>query len=131
MCGYCCELCKAYIENVRKQDQRAELSRIWKKYYDIDALPENIRCDGCRSTGGDAVRIDSECPVRACVLAKGIGHCGLCDQYPCAIFMQREGLSCRDARKKLGADFDQAEYDEYLQAYDNSTRLDEYRKKNR
>ena len=73
MCGYCCELCKAYAPNIKKLDQKEILS-----------------------------------------------------EYPCHTFSEREGLSCQSANENPG--FSQKEYDEFLLAYDNKTRLDEFKR---
>lgn len=130
MCGYRCDLCKAFVDNIKKKDQREMLSSIWAKYYSGLAIPtEDIYCDGCRCMHQDAKRIDNACPVRMCVIEKRIEHCGICDSYPCDVFLQREGLSCSEAKQKLGKEFDQSEYDEFLLAYDNKTRLDNFKKK--
>lgn len=51
-------------------------------------------------------------------------HCGHCDKYPCDTFLQREGLSCQLAKEN--PDFIQDEYDEFLIAFDNKTRLDDF-----
>ncbi len=29
MCGYCCELCKAYVVNISRKDERERLSNVW------------------------------------------------------------------------------------------------------
>ena len=128
MCGYNCELCKAYAPNIKKLDQREKLSKVWKKYYNLDIKPENIYCDGCRCEKEDAKRIDNSCPVRSCVLGKNLSHCGGCNEYPCDIFSEREGLSCEVAKEN--PDFSQNEYDEFLLAFDNKTRLDDFKKNN-
>jgi len=47
-CGYCCDLCKAFEPNIKENDQRKELSKAWKDYYNLDILEEDIHCDGCR-----------------------------------------------------------------------------------
>ena len=36
MCGYRCDLCKAYVHNINKLDEREELNKVWKNYYDLD-----------------------------------------------------------------------------------------------
>ena len=128
MCGYDCGLCKAYAPNIKKNDQREELSRMWKKYYDLDIPAKNIYCEGCRCEKTDAVRIDSDCPVRKCVIESNQKHCGECAKYSCDTFSQRKGLSIEEAREKAHDDFDPDEYNEYLLAYDNKTRLEELKK---
>lgn len=36
MCGYRCDLCKAFAPNIKNNDEREMLSNIWNKYYDRD-----------------------------------------------------------------------------------------------
>ena len=124
MCGNRCDLCKAYAPNVEKEDRRAELSRAWKQYYDLNIPAEEMVCDGCRAEGPDVRRVDECCPVRPCGLARGLNHCGECGDYPCALFAARQGLSAEAARAAQGDAFDPAVYEAYLSAYDNRTRLD-------
>jgi len=126
MCGMRCDLCKAYRPNVEKNDERERLSEVWRKCYNLDVPIEAIQCDGCRCDEPDAVRLDDGCPVRACVMEKELSHCGDCDAYPCDIFRQREGFTMEATRKLLGDRFCSQEYDDYLLAYDNATRLDAY-----
>lgn len=127
MCGYRCDLCKAYTPNVQRQDERAELSRVWEKYYGFHVPPEKIICDGCRCTEPGARQLDAGCPVRACVIDKDLSHCGGCADYPCGKFNERIGLSSDNAKSKQPESFDEAEYSCFLAAYDNLTRLDAYR----
>lgn len=126
MCGYRCDLCKAYAANIQKNDERDILSQVWKKYYNLDIKAADIYCDGCRCNDKNAKRIDQNCPVRACVMTKAVDHCGECDEFPCPTFNERKGLSLEEA--KVISDFDKKEYDDYLLAYDNLTRLMDYRK---
>ena len=128
MCGYCCELCKAYAPNIKKCDERNELANIWRKYYGLEYSPESIYCDGCRSMKENAKRVDNNCPVRSCVLSKKIHDCAECENYPCDVFMQRKGLPQEDAENEQKELFNQREYQDYLLAYDNKSRLDRKRK---
>ena len=115
MCGCRCYLCKAYTPNVQKSDQRKELAIMWHKYYGLDPAVMDS-CDGCRNHPSD-----EDCPVRKCVLEKGLRHCGDCGDFPCGVFYKRCG-SFPEKKKK----FDMDEYNEYMLAYDNETRLKEY-----
>ena len=123
MCGYCCDRCKAFAANIQRKDERAQLSAMWKKYYDLDYKADEIYCDGCRCDKPDAKRIDMNCPVRECVIERTLAHCGECGKYPCEIFKLREGMCFEEAETKLGDHFSADEYMEYLSAYDNKTRL--------
>lgn len=124
MCGYRCDLCKAYVKNIRKEDLRAELSHVWKKYYDLDIPKDKIYCDGCRAKAKTAKLLDDSCPVRKCVLDKKLNSCVDCDEYPCNVFSEREGLCYCEAKELAKTDFVDIEYEEYLLAYDNKTRID-------
>ncbi len=129
MCGYRCDLCKAFTPNIKNKDEREFLSHMWMKYYGLDIPADRIYCDGCRCFSEDAKRIDMGCPVRKCVLEKGIEHCGDCSSYPCTTFEERRGLSLNEAKEKLGDKFCEDEFYSCLLAYDNMTRLNEYTKK--
>ncbi|MDA3847800.1 MAG: DUF3795 domain-containing protein [Vallitaleaceae bacterium] len=123
MCGYRCDLCKADIGNIRKKDERDVISQVWRKYYDLDIAKGDIYCDGCRCTRKDAKRIDNNCPVRACVLSRGLSSCADCKAYPCKTFFERKGLSIEEAKERLASDFNREEYMAYLSAFDNYTRI--------
>ena len=120
MYGCRCDLCKAYTPNIQKNDRRKTLAEMWNKYYGLDPSVMDS-CDGRRSDNPS----DTECPVRKCVLEKGLNHCGDCGDFPCDVFYQRCG-SFPDEKKK---DFGTAEYTDYMLAYDNETRLKEYKTK--
>ena len=121
MCGCRCDLCKAYAPNVQEKDQRKKLAELWHKYYGLAPSVMGV-CEGCRKKP-----TDEGCPVRVCVLAKGLAHCGDCGDFPCNTFAQRCGSFSEEDKK----DFDRAEYDEFILAYDNETRLREYRAQQR
>ncbi len=127
MCGYRCDLCKAYVRNIRKHDQRAELVAVWKKHYDLDYHPGEIYCDGCRSKKKDAQFMDKSCPVRNCVLNRQINSCADCSDYPCEAFASRTGHCFADVKDRQGVRFDEAEFEQFLTAFDNKTRIDRLR----
>lgn len=125
MCGYCCEMCKAYTKSIKRKDEREELLRYWKKYYNLEIPIEDMLCDGCRCKNEGAL-VDKECPIRLCVLEKKLGDCSECDSYPCAKFMSREGINYDDAYKIEELTIDK--YYEFLGAFDNKSRMDRKRK---
>ena len=71
-CGYRCDLCLAYAENIKTNDQRALLCEGWRKIFGIDLLPEEIYCEGCLTCSANPIMVDKGCPVRPCVIAKEI-----------------------------------------------------------
>ena len=42
---------------------------------------EKSNCPGCRVAGGKMFW--GECELATCCLAKGLPHCGKCDEFPC------------------------------------------------
>lgn len=122
MCGSCCDLCKAFVGNIKKKDERAHLSDYWKDYFNLDIPVEAMQCDGCRSKKPGAHIVDDNCPVRSCVSGKKLNDCSECASYPCDTFLTRKGYSHQEADgiKEL----DVLSYYEYLCAFDNKSRLD-------
>lgn len=120
MCGGCCDLYKAYAPNIKKKDERIQLADYWHRYYGLDIPAEAVSCDGCRCTKKDAHRIDSACPMRACVLVKKLNDCSECPQYPCDIFLFRKGLHDEEACniEKISV----ADYHAFWGAFDNKAR---------
>jgi hypothetical protein len=46
---------------------------------------ENPQCLGCTNVKGKPFW--GECKLYACILEKGIKHCGLCKEFPCDLFI--------------------------------------------
>ena len=64
-CGYRCDLCPAYKENIKSEDDKIQSSKGFKRIFDFDISPQNIECVGCHNEGSHA---DPDCPVRPCVI---------------------------------------------------------------
>jgi len=79
-CGYRCDLCPAYAGNIHSARDRQNASDGWYKYAGFRVPPEKINCPGC---SGDNQPQDKDCPVRPCVIQKGIDNCGYCRDMPC------------------------------------------------
>lgn len=122
MCGYCCDMCKAFVGNIKKKDEREILTGYWNRYYGLNIPVENMNCDGCRCKRSNAHRVDDACPVRACVQSKKLNDCSECENYPCEIWNSRKGLSHAEANTV--SELDILSYYEYLGAYDNRSRLE-------
>ena len=87
-----------------------------KKGYD-GCLPEN--CDSPR-------RIDADCPVRPCVMAKDLPNCAHCDEYICDKLAKRI-VEPKKVLSKCKKPPSQQDYDRFIKPYDNKTRLDKIR----
>ncbi|MCJ7543129.1 MAG: DUF3795 domain-containing protein [Phycisphaerae bacterium] len=84
-CGFRCDLCPAYRENVTGPEHQRRIAEGWRTLYDIKGVgPDDVYCDGCRDMRPEARRVDVRCKVRPCVLGRGLAHCGQCPDYPCA-----------------------------------------------
>lgn len=84
-CGVVCSDCGAYLA-AQKGDPayQREVAAAWKRIFNLDVPAEALTCAGCTSVEGVAFATCKECFVRQCVQAKGIAHCAVCDDYPCA-----------------------------------------------
>lgn len=128
-CGYRCDLCLAYKGNIEKDDQRVFLSDTWHKIYGFRIPAGEIYCDGCMSPNGPNVkRIDKNCPVRPCVMDKGLESCWQCDDYPCDKFNQRK-VVYEELVKDKNISISEKEYSNCIKPYENKKRIDEIRKK--
>ncbi len=79
-CGYRCDLCLAYKPNVESNPaHQQKLSDGWYKYFGFRIPPEKVICDGCMVD--DPQLIDHSCPVRPCVIEKGLANCSQCELY--------------------------------------------------
>lgn len=126
-CGYRCDLCLAYIKNIEKEDLRKELSDGWEKCYGFRTPVEKIYCEGCLTRDSPKL-IDNECPVRPCVMNKGIENCSQCDEYPCEKYEQREVVYEEIVKK--GKKISKIERKLYIKPYENKTRIKDLRAKN-
>ncbi len=80
LCGYRCDLCPAYNDNINNNHNRQEISRGWKRYFGFEIPAEEIGCVGCIAEGKHA---DADCPVRPCALKKKVENCAQCDDFIC------------------------------------------------
>ncbi len=127
-CGYKCKDCTAYRENITSKDWQQMVSDGWFKIYGFRIPAEQCFCDGCLTENCENPRrIDTECPVRSCVLAKGIPNCAYCNEYIC-IKLSKKIVNPKEVIKKCKEPISKEEYERFIKPYDNKTRLDEIRK---
>ncbi len=125
-CGYRCDLCLAYGPNIDASPaNRAILSDGWHEYFGFRIPPEGIRCDGC--LGDHPHLIDTECPVRPCVIEKRLDHCAACPAYGCEKLRERfvvyEEIAARRA-----VPIPPVDRDRFIRPYENRIRLDAMRR---
>ena len=83
-CGLNCIESPVYIAtkttNAKLRDETAEK---WSSYFDNRLNPDELYCDGCKTKSGKLFGWCEKCPVRICVMRKGLRNCSLCSEYPC------------------------------------------------
>ncbi len=123
LCCFRCDLCLAWRPNVERDDRRRELSDGWHRYFGFRVPPEEIVCDGC-THDADSVTLDSGCPVRPCVLARGLSNCSDCAEYPCDRIRERlitfEELTA-------GMEVSEGDREMFIRPYENGARIERIR----
>lgn len=77
VCGYRCDLCTVYKENLERIG-RDEVKAGFLKYFKSELEGEILAgCRGCPAGG------DENCTVKACAAEKNIENCGFCQELPC------------------------------------------------
>jgi hypothetical protein len=112
----------AYRPNVEANPANQQtLSDGWFNYFGFRLLPEQIICDGCMA---DHPRlIDDQCPVRPCVIARGLDNCAQCDEHVCDKLKQRL-VVYEEVQQRVGADIPPEDRARFIQPYENKVRLD-------
>jgi hypothetical protein len=124
-CGYRCDLCLAYKPNVAKDpSNQQKLSDGWFKYFGFRLPASMICCDGCMAENPKL--IDQACPVRPCVIEKGLDNCSQCEQYMCEKLAERI-VVYEDVKKRIGVDILEEHYICFIRPYENKLRLDTLR----
>lgn len=123
-CGYRCDLCLAYKPNVERTPENQHiLSDGWFKYFGFRIEAANIACDGCM--GDNPKLIDKACPVRPCVIEKGLQNCAACDAYICEKLKERLVIF-EEVKQRMRNDIPEDDYFYFIQPYENKRRLDYY-----
>ncbi len=121
-CGYRCDLCLAYKPNVLENpSNRQKLSDGWYKYFGFRLPASQICCDGCMAENPQL--IDQSCPVRPCVIEKGLDNCSQCDQSGCEKLAERT-VTLEEIQKRIGAEIPEDDYLCFIRPYENKLRLD-------
>lgn len=124
-CGYRCDLCLAYEPNIEQNPENGEkLSDGWHKYFGFRIPASEICCDGCMSDNPRL--IDKDCPVRPCVIEKGLGNCSQCEDYVCEKLKQRL-VMYDEIKQRIAADIPEDDYICFIRPYENRRRLEALR----
>jgi hypothetical protein len=126
-CGFRCDLCPAFRENVTGREHQQETSNGWFRYYGFRVAAEAIFCDGCLTEdSADPRRIDRDCEVRPCVLQRGLPNCAHCDEYVCSL-LEEKIVDPEQVIKRTGRTVPQEDFGRFIKPYDNRTVLDRIR----
>ena len=83
-CGLDCSRCPSFLATQNDDDRaRAATAAMLKKRYGLNLRPDEINCDGCRSTAGRRLSYCRTCAVRACAMDREVETCAACPDQPC------------------------------------------------
>ena len=124
-CGYRCDLCLAYRPNVEADPSNQQvLSDGWYKYFGFRIPADQIICDGCLA---EAPRlIDKSCPVRPCVIERGLRTCAECPDYACAKLADRL-VVYEEVAARCSHPIPEEDRVRFIAPYENRRRLDDLR----
>ncbi|WDV44173.1 DUF3788 family protein [Clostridiaceae bacterium M8S5] len=129
-CGYRCDICHAYKDNILKEDKREMLSKGWHKIFGLNLRPDEIYCEGCiTSNESDLKIIDDGCKVRPCVINKGYENCSQCDKFACGILEDRI-VRYDELIKNTDKKISRSDRKNCIKPYENYERLKAIREKN-
>lgn len=124
-CGYRCDLCLAYRPNIEAHpESRSRLSDGWQQYFGFRLQPEEIICDGCMADS--PCLIDQNCPVRACVIEKGLTNCAACEAYICDKLTDRL-VTFDEVLQRVKNHIPPQDRLNFILPYENKARLDALR----
>lgn len=118
-CGYRCDLCPAFTENIRCEADRQSVSDAWRRLFGFEISLDQVECAGCHNQGNHP---DSECPVRPCVLDRKLENCALCQDFECDSLKTRTGF-LDDYLKKQDIIISEEDYQRYVKPYESRDRL--------
>ncbi|MCK5115264.1 MAG: DUF3795 domain-containing protein [Candidatus Aegiribacteria sp.] len=80
-CGLNCSACPVGMANQQEDEKLIrEMANDW------DRNPEDLRCDGCKTSVNASFCTD--CQIRRCARKRGVEFCIECEIFPCEIITQ-------------------------------------------
>jgi hypothetical protein len=122
-------LCLAFRENNKDRSDQIRVAKGWSEYFGLDVPPEKIGCNGCLP--GDSGGLDfpdKNCPIRPCVIGRGLDNCATCEDYPCEKLEERM-TGVEAVVRRFRGKIPQEEYDNFIPPYDARKTLDGIRRK--
>ena len=127
-CGYRCDLCQAYRENVVDSEHQQKTVEGWLKYYGDHVPPEEAYCDGCLDKRKDAKRLTTDCSVRACAMETGLPNCAHCEKYLCEK-SRGKVIKLSTVQARLKDPISQEDYEKFVGPYESDKELNRIRQK--
>lgn len=126
LCGFKCNLCPAYKENIKTESDRSRVDEGWKKFHCSSGwIYEEEYCEGCYTSSEVPKKspLRDYCAIRRCVLLNKIENCGKCLDYPCPRIKKFiHGVNMIAERtRRTGT---KEEYDTFVRPHLNKDRLD-------
>lgn len=126
LCGFRCDLCLAYQPNIEAHPENQQLlSDGWQTYFGFRLQPDQIVCAGCSHEG--SVTLDSDCPVRPCVIDRGHETCAACEDFGCEKLVERL-IRYEDMVVRHGKPIPNDDRQRFIFPYENAERLEKLRK---
>ena len=102
-CGLDCSKCDAYVATVNDDwALREKTAKLWSKLNNVQILPEQINCQGCRADGVKTMYCEKLCQIRQCALKKGVDTCKSCPTMKTCKDIQKFLLTNAEISEKLG-----------------------------
>ena len=80
-CGLDCETCDARIATLNNDNAlREKTAKLWSELNGVPITHDMINCLGCRTERVKTPFCDKLCPIRQCILKKGLSTCGDCPE---------------------------------------------------
>ena len=118
-CGYRCDLCPAYKENLESAEDRKKVSGNWRRYYDLEVEPEEVDCLGCLQASEAP---NPKCQVRPCAIGRNLRNCAECDDFICRKLRKSIDAIKPIAEKHEGT-MPAEDYQKYIYPYESEALL--------
>ena len=126
-CGFRCDECMAYTANNHSSNDQTKVASAWSKYFGLQISPGKLRCNGCWGERcADHDLPEASCPIRACVMERGMNTCADCIDYPCEK-METRMKGVEEVMARFKGKIAHSEYEEYIAPYDSRKTLNELR----
>jgi hypothetical protein len=129
-CGFRCDLCLGYRENVEWDERNRQIFRDGlEKYYGDKLTLQECYCDGCMAEdSSNPVLITKDCRVRSCAISRGLQNCAVCERYPCSD-LEKKFVERRKVEARFGGPMPEEDYRLFVMPYEARQVLDNVRQR--